>query len=112
MQVVHEFSDAKDPLQLSSHSLGVSQAQQAAVDQLAGVANLTVSSTGKWAAVVKGSHVLVFDLEAMSYHGRLPALQVAPPLHPSSHLTVVPYAVHICILYVSAALYINCGMYV
>ena len=79
MQVVHEFSDAQDLLQLSSHSLGVGQAQQAqqaAAEQLAGVSNLIVSSTGRWAAVVKGSHVHVFDLEAMRYHGRLPALQV------------------------------------
>lgn len=76
MQVVHEFSNAKGPLLLSSYSLGVGQAQQAAVDQLGGVSNLIVSSTGKWAAVVKGSHVHAFDLEAMSYHGRFPALQV------------------------------------
>ena len=87
MQVVHEFSDAKDPLQLSSNRLGVSQTQQAASDQLAGVSDLTISSTGKWAAVVKGSHVHVFDLDAMCYHGRLPALQVGMPA-PSWCLTV------------------------
>ena len=76
MQVVHEFNDAEDLVQLSSHSLGVGEAQQAAAEQLAGVSNLIVSSTGRWAAGLKGSHVHVFDLEAMSYHGRLPALQV------------------------------------
>lgn len=91
MQVVHEFSDAKDLLQLSSHSFGVGQAQQAqqaAAEQLAGVSNLTVSSTGRWAAVVKGSHVHVIDLEAMSYHGRLPALQVGLSA-PFCHLAVI-----------------------
>ena len=93
MQVVHEFSDAQDPLQLSSHSLGVGQAQQAAAAQLAGVSNLTVSSTGKWAAVVKDCNVHVFDLEAMSYHGRLPALQVRVP-KPSCRWTV-----SLCTLY-------------
>ena len=100
MQVVHEFSDAKEPLQLSSHSLGVSQAQQAqqaAADQLVGVSNLTVSSTGKWAAVVKGSHVHVFELEAMTYHGRLPALQVGVPA-PSCCLAVL-----LCTVYMSCA---------
>ena len=100
MQVVHEFSDAKDPLQLSSHSLGMGQAQQAqlaAADQLAGVSNLTVSSTGKWAAVVKGSHVHVFDLEAMSYHGRLPALQVGIPA------TSCCLAIPLCTVYMSCA---------
>ena len=100
MQVVHEFSDAKDPLQLSSHSLGVSQAQQAqqaAADQLVAVSNLTVSSTGKWAAVVKGSHVHVFELEAMTYHGRLPALQVGVQA-PSCC-----FAVLLCTVYMSCA---------
>lgn len=74
--MVHEFSDATDPLQLAGHSLVANEAQQAAAEQLAGVSNLTVSANGKWAAVVKGSHVHAFDLEAMIYHGRLPSLQV------------------------------------
>ena len=88
--MVHDFSDAQDPLQLSSHSLGIGQAAAA---QLAGVSNLTVSSTGKWAAVVKDTHVHVFDLEALSYHGRLPALQVGVP-RPSCRWTV-----SLCTLY-------------
>ena len=102
MQVMHEFSDAKDPLQLSRHSLGVGQAQQAAADQLAGVSNLIVSSTGKWAAVVKGSHVHVFDLEAMSYQGRLPALQVGLA---STLLPHLMHCLHVwCVLYTCVAL--------
>lgn len=80
MTVVHEFSDAIDLLQLAGHSLAVDQAQQAAADQLDGVSNLTVSAGGTWAAVVKGRHVHVFDLQAMTHHGRLPALQDESPL--------------------------------
>lgn len=76
VQVVQELDGASQPLQLSSNSLGANQPHQAAIDQLTSVSNLIVSLTGKWAAVTRACHVHVFDLENMSYHGRLPALQV------------------------------------
>ena len=77
MQVVHELTAATQPLQLTSHILGNSEAQQAAAEQMAGVANLLVSSTGRWAAVTSSCHVHIFDLESMAYQGHLPPLKAS-----------------------------------
>ena len=76
MQVVQELNGASQLLQVSSTVVGASQTQQVAIDQLTSVSNLIVSPTGKWAAVTRACHVHVFDLDSMSYHGRLPPLQV------------------------------------
>jgi len=76
--VVAELKEVAEPLQLSYQNLDNSeQQQQGAADQLAPSATcLTVSSNGKWAAVASSSRVHVFHLADMSYHGRLPPLQV------------------------------------
>jgi len=78
LQVVAELKETAQPLQLSYQTLSGSQQQQqpAAHQLMPTAALLTVSSTGKWAAVAGASHVHMFDLESRSYHGRLPALQV------------------------------------
>ena len=79
--MIAELKDAANPLQLTYQSLGMGQQQQLAAEQLAPpAALLAISSTGKWAAVASSSHVHVFDLDSMTYHGRLPAIQDAAPL--------------------------------
>ena len=79
LQVVTELNEAANPVQrLSYQTTEHSQEQQQlAAEQLApSAACLTVSSTGRWAAVASGRHVHIFDLADMSYHGRTAALQV------------------------------------
>ena len=76
MQVVHEYNEVSQAPQLSSSVISTPQPQQAAAEQLASVCNLIVSPSGRWAAVTRGCHVHVFDLDSMTYYGRLPALQV------------------------------------
>jgi hypothetical protein len=77
-QVVAELKEIAQPLQLSYQTLSGSQHQQqlAAAQLTPTAALLTVSSSGRWAAVAGASRVHIFDLESRSYHGRLPALQV------------------------------------
>lgn len=81
-EVVAELKEIVQPLQLSYQTLSGSQQQQqlAAAQLTPTAALLTVSSTGRWAAVAGASHVHIFDLESRSYHGRLPALQDSAPL--------------------------------
>lgn len=78
LQVVAQLKEIAQPLQLSYQTLsGSQQQQQLAAPQLTPTAALlTVSSTGRWAAVAGACHAHIFDLESRSYHGRLPALQV------------------------------------
>lgn len=91
-----ELKVAAQPLQLSHPGLDTSQHQLAA-DQLAPTAAcLTVSRTGRWAAVTSSSRVHVFDLEALSYHGRLPALQAR--LTSSALLAARPILPHLLLL--------------
>ena len=78
LQVAVELKEAAKPLELPYQSLSSSQQPpQLAAHQLApNAALLAVSSTSNWAAVASSNHVHIFDLGSMSYHGRLPALQV------------------------------------
>lgn len=78
LQVVAELKEVAQPLQLSYQTLsGSQQQQQLAASQLSPTAALlTVSSSGRWAAVAAANRVHIFDLESRSYHGRLPSLQV------------------------------------
>lgn len=81
MQVIADFHEAAQPLQLTFHTIGSDtqqqQQQQLAAQQLAPhAAHLAVSPSGAWAAVAGSSHVHIFNLSNMSYHGRLPVLQV------------------------------------
>lgn len=64
-------------LQLSYQDQQQQQARPLAATQAApNAACLSISPTGKWAAVAVNTHVHVFDLESQTHHGRLPALQV------------------------------------
>ena len=77
LQIVAELTDLTQKLQLSYHALQQQQPKPLAASQLAPqAACLSISPTGKWAAVVVQTHVHVFDLDTHAHLGRLPALQV------------------------------------
>ena len=77
LQVVAEMTDLTKKLQPSYHDLQQQQAKPLAASQIAPqAALLSISPTGKWAAVAVKTHVHIFDLETHTRHGRLPALQV------------------------------------
>ena len=77
LQVVAEMTDLTQKLQLSYHDLQQQQPKPLAASQIAPqAACFSISPTGKWAAVAVRTHVHIFDLETLTHHGRLPALQV------------------------------------
>ena len=77
LQVVAEMTDLTQKLQPSYHDLQQQQPRPLAAGQIAPqAACLSISHTGKWAAVAVKTHAHIFDLETQTHHGRLPALQV------------------------------------
>ena len=102
-QVVAELKDLSEKLQLPYHGLAQQQPQQHAAQQIAPRATcLSVSPSGKWAAVAARNHVHVFDLEERKHHGRLPALEVR--FKPWLRLPECPY------LYAQAPIVLATGL--
>lgn len=88
-QVIAELKDVSEKLQLPYHGLAQQKPQQQAAQQIVPRAMcLSISPTGKWAAVAVRNHVHVFDLEEHKHHGRLPALEVR--VSPLVVLTCMP----------------------